>query len=197
MKTIKITLAALSVSAILSFCQCAQPAANSAQTAPSQQPVAQSTGLKIAYVNVDSLLANYELYLDLREELQRKEEDSRLKVNQEADKLQKDIDDFNKKLQNNVYSSQERAQQEQNRLVKKQQDLQDLTTKLGQELETLEYESNMKVSESVDNFIKEYNKTAGYNMILSRSSLMYIDSSMNITEEVLNGLNEEYRKSKK
>lgn len=196
MKTIKITLAALSVTAILSFCQCTQQAAAPAQGEPVQQSAASTTGLKIAYVNVDSLLSNFDLYTDLREELQRKEEDSRLKVNQEAEKLQKDIDDFNKKLQNNVYSSQERAQQEQNRLLKKQQDLQELTNKLGLELDQAENANAVRVSETIDNFIKEYNKTAGYNMILSRSSLLYIDSSMDITKEILDGLNAEYKKSK-
>ncbi len=196
MKTIKITLAALSVTAILSFCQCTQQAAAPTQGEPVQQSAASTTGLKIAYVNVDSLLSNFDLYTDLREELQRKEEDSRLKVNQEAEKLQKDIDDFNKKLQNNVYSSQERAQQEQNRLLKKQQDLQELTNKLGLELDQAENANAVRVSETIDNFIKEYNKTAGYNMILSRSSLLYIDSSMDITKEILDGLNAEYKKSK-
>lgn len=198
MKTIKLTLAALSVSAIFSFCQCTQPAAApAAQSEPVQQPASSQTiGLKVAYINVDSLLANYEMYIDLFDQLQRKDEDSRLKVNQEAEKLQKDIDDFNKKLQNNVYSSQERAEQEQNRLIKKQQDLQDLSNKLGNELDIMRNDNAVKVTEAVDAYIRKYNKTAGYNMIISRSSLMYVDSNLDITGDILTGLNEEYKKSK-
>lgn len=196
MKTIKITFAALSVSAILSFCQCTQPASQPQSETTPATVASPTTGLRIAYVDVDSLLSNYNLYIDLLDQLQRKEEDSRLKLNQEAEKLQKDIDDFNKKLQNNVYSSQERAQQEQNRLIKKQQDLQDLSAKLGAELDAEGAANSQKVIEAVNKFITEYNKTAGYNMIISRSSLMYADKDMDITPIILDGLNEEYKKSK-
>ena len=54
----------------------------------------------------------------------------------------------------------------------------------------------VKVTEAVDAYIRKYNKTAGYNMIISRSSLMYVDSNLDITGDILTGLNEEYKKSK-
>ena len=57
--------------------------------------------------------------------------------------------------------------------------------------------NSQKISETVDNFVKEYNKTHGYNMIISKSSLLYADEALNITAEILEGLNAAYSQSEK
>ena len=123
----------------------------------------------------------------------RKEENSRLLLTEEAEKLQKEIDDFNKKLQNNVFSSQERVNQEQNRLLKKQQEFEALEAKLSNELMIESNKNAEKVSEAVNSFLKEYNKDKGFNLILSKASIMLADESMDITAEVIEGLNANYK----
>ncbi|MBO6078504.1 MAG: OmpH family outer membrane protein [Bacteroidaceae bacterium] len=180
----------LSASMIMGFCQCSQSTDNA--TPQEQSPVAVS-GLKIAYIDVDSLLANYAFYQDLSEEMMRKEENYRLVLKEEANKLDKDVQDFQKKVQNNVYSSRERAESEQNRLLKRQQSLQEKSDKYSQELLNESNANAQKVSEAVDNYVKEYNKTKGYNLIISKASLMFADESLNITSEVLDGLNAQYK----
>ncbi len=180
----------LSASMIMGFCQCSQSTDNA--TPQEQSPVAVS-GLKIAYIDVDSLLANYAFYQDLSEEMMRKEENYRLVLTEEANKLDKDVQDFQKKVQNNVYSSRERAESEQNRLLKKQQSLQEKSDKYSQELLNESNANAQKVSEAVENYVKEYNKTKGYNLIISKASLMFADESLNITSEVLDGLNAQYK----
>lgn len=180
----------LSTSMIMGFCQCSQSTDNA--TPQEQSPVAVS-GLKIAYIDVDSLLANYAFYQDLSEEMMRKEENYRLVLKEEANKLDKDVQDFQKKVQNNVYSSRERAESEQNRLLKRQQSLQEKSDKYSQELLNESNANAQKVSEAVDNYVKEYNKTKGYNLIISKASLMFADESLNITSEVLDGLNAQYK----
>lgn len=180
----------LSASMIMGFCQCSQSTDNA--TPQEQSPVAVS-GLKIAYIDVDSLLANYAFYQDLSEEMMRKEENYRLVLKEEANKLDKDVQDFQKKVQNNVYSSRERAESEQNRLLKRQQSLQEKSDKYSQELLNESNANAQKVSEAVENYVKEYNKTKGYNLIISKASLMFADESLNITSEVLDGLNAQYK----
>lgn len=194
MKINTISTAVLSVAMIMGFSQCKQQD----QTATAQQaaPVAVS-GLKIAFVDVDSLLINYAFYQDLSEELLRKEENYRLVLTEDANKFQKEVEDFNSKVRNQVYSTPERAQQEQNRLTKKQQSLEEKSAKFSNELDLENRQNSQKISEAVDNYIKEYNKTHGYNLILTRSSLMYADDVMNITAEILEGLNAEYKSSNK
>jgi outer membrane protein len=184
----------LSAVAVFGFTQCQQPATGTNAAQQEQSPIAVS-GLKIAYVDVDSLLANYTFYQDLLEEMTRKEENYRLVLAEEANKLQKEINDFQKKLENGVYSSRERAESEQNRLAKKQQAYQEKAQQYSVELDNEGISNSQKVSEVIDNFIKEYNKTHGYNLIISKSSTLFADESLNITAEILDGLNAAYSQS--
>ncbi len=186
----------LSAVAVLGFTQCQQQTTGNNAAQQEQTPIAVS-GLKIAYVDVDSLLANYTYYQDLLEEMTRKEENYRLVLAEEANKLQKDIADFQKKLENGVYSSRERAESEQNRLAKKQQAYQEKAQKYSVELDNEGLSNSQKVSEVVDSFIKDYNKTHGYNLIMTKSSLLFADQVLNITAEVLEGLNAAYNQTDK
>lgn len=192
MKSNKIFVTFMAAFALVAFTQCANKPAENSVSESSETPTF-SQGLKIAYVDVDSLLSAYTFYQDLAEQMLRKEENSRLLLTEEAEKLQKEIDDFNKKLQNNVYSSQERVNQEQNRLMKKQQDFEELQNKLSNELMVESNNNAQKVSEAVNAFLKEYNKEKGFNIILSKASIMLADESMDITAEVIAGLNKEYK----
>lgn len=170
---------------------CKQQAETTNVVPQEQAPVAVS-GLKIAFVDIDSLLANYAFYQDLTEELIRKQENFRLSLAEDEKSLQKDIDDFNNKVRNNVYSSAERVQQEQNRLERKRQAYIEKGNKYAAELEDQNNANSQKVGEAIDKFVKEYNKKHGYNLIITRSSILYADDVMNITAQILDGLNAEY-----
>lgn len=180
--------------AVMFFCQCQQPASNSDNEAGNQETIP-TTGLKIAVIDVDSLLKNYNFCLDLNEGLMRKEENYRLLLTEEAAKLEKEFNDFRKKVQANVYSSEERAQSEQNRLAKKEQAFNEKQAKYSKELDEENASNAQKISEAIDAFLKEYNKTSGYNMIISKAALLYSDGFMDITGEVIKGLNAEYKGS--
>lgn len=175
----------------LTFCQCNESATTSAPAGTQSGAV---TGLKIAYVEIDTLLANYQLYLDVTEELLRKEENSRLLLSEKANEFQAEVETFQKKVQNSVFSSRERAQQEENRLAKKQQDLQELQARLENEYVMEGNKNSLMVSDSIQSFMKDYNKEKGYSVILSKvgDNILLIDPAMNITEEVLAGLNARY-----
>lgn len=183
----------LSAAAVLSFSQCKQQSTETVQV-PEAQGSEQIVGLKIAYINVDSLLANYQYYQDLAEEITRKEENYRLALTEEANKWQKDVEDYQKKVRNGVYSSAERAQSEENRLAKKQQAIQEKSEKYTQELMAERDANSLKINETIDNYIKEFNKANGYNIIINKAALLFVDQSMDITAEILEGLNAAYNK---
>lgn len=174
---------------VLGFCQCSQQNATTPQ--PSQSTISVS-GLKMAYIDVDSLLLNYDYYQDLMEEMTRKEENYRLILAEEINKFEKEYNDHQKKLENGVYSSRDRAESEQNRLAKKQQAIRDKSDKYSQEIMDERESNSQKISETVDKFIKEYNKDHGYNFIFSKASLMFADETLNITADILSGLNSQY-----
>jgi len=79
--------------------------------------------MKIAYVEIDTLLAQYNFCIDLNEGMVKKSENVRLTLNQKARELDKQKQDFQTKYQNNAYLSPERAQQEYNRIAKLKEDL--------------------------------------------------------------------------
>lgn len=181
---------------VLSFSQCKNADGVVAETENNGSEIV--SGMKIAYVEIDTLLSKYQFYLDLAEEMLRKEENSRLLLSEKASEFQAEYETFQKKLQNNVFSSQERAQQEGNRLAKKQEDLQELNDRLSNELLVENNNVSLKVSDSIQSYLKDYNKTKGYSIILSKvgDNILLIDSAMNITAEVIEGLNARYISAK-
>ena len=184
-------LAALAL--IVLFSQCAGKADNQAANASTQ--AAGLCRMKIAYVEIDTLLAKYNYCVDLNEAMVKKSENVRLTLNQKAKDLDRQKQEFQTKVQNNAYLTQERAQQEYNRIAKLEQDLQNLGNKLQSELMSENEKNSLQLRDSINAFLKEYNKTRGYSMIISNTgfdNLLYADSIYNITREILEGLNARY-----
>ena len=176
------------------FSQCAGKADNAAAPAASGNANATS-GLKIAYVDVDTLLSQYNFCKDLNADMISKEENSRMVLNQKANELRKSQQEFQKKYESNAFISPERAQQEYARLGKLEQDLQALQNKLATEMASENAKNSQILRDSINAFLKEYNKTKGYNLIISNTSfdnLLYADSTLNITKEIVDGLNARY-----
>ena len=129
-----------------------------------------------------------------------KEENIRTTLNEKAKKLEADAREWERKVQNNGFASQERAQQEQQRILKQQQDLQALQQKLSDELAAENQKNNLELRDSISSFLKQYNKEKNFDLILSNSgldNLLYAKKALNITDEVVNGLNSRYTPKKK
>ena len=188
-------IAALAV--IVLFSQCAGKVDQQVVSAAAQAPGL--SGMKIAFVEVDTLLSKYNFCIDLNEAMVKKSENVRLTLNQKAKELDKQKQEFQTKVQNNAYISQERAQQEYNRIAKLEQDLQNLSNKLQAELMSENEKNSLQLRDSINSFLKEYNKTKGYSFIISNTgfdNLLYADSIYNITDEILAGLNARYSSKK-
>lgn len=183
--------------AVIALTQCTQ--------APQQAPVVVTTPcdsaptLKIAYVDIDTLLTSYNLWIELNEEMIRKEENVRATLNEKAKSLQDDYDDFERKLNNNAFVTRERAEAEQNRILKKREDLEALSERLTNELAIENEKNSLLFRDSINAFIRDYNKVHKYNIILSRigDNILYIDYAMNITQEIIDGLNARHEMNKK
>ena len=155
--------------------------------------------LPIAYVNIDSLLQNYQFAKEANESLIKKQEDSRLTINAKARQLQVEMGEFQHKLENNAFLSRERAEQEQARLTKKQQDLQILDSDLSKQLVLVQQKMSEQLRDTINSFMKDFNKDHKYQMIISNTSsdnILYADKSYDITAEVTKLLNERYEAKK-
>lgn len=154
-----------------------------------------SAGMPVAYVNVDSLLENYNYAKDLNEIILKKSENSRASVNQKATTLRTEMQEFQRKIENNAFLTRERAEQEQQRLLQKQQELQELDARLSQELMAEQQKLNEQLRDTVVAQLKVYNKDKGYQIIYSNTmgdNILYADKVYDITAELLEYLNKNY-----
>ncbi|MGI6074546.1 MAG: OmpH family outer membrane protein [Fermentimonas sp.] len=151
--------------------------------------------LPIAYVNVDTLLINYNYAKDLNESLLRKEESTRATLNQRQSQINSAVQEFERKLKNNAFLSQDRAQQEQERIFKMNQEYQQLADRLSQEFLIEQQKLNQQMEDSIKVRLAEYNKTKNYEIIFSNiatSTLLFAKEKYDITDEVVQYLNSQY-----
>ena len=151
--------------------------------------------LPIAYVNIDSLLLHYQFAKDANESLIKKQEDSRATINSKAVQLKGEMDEFQRKLNNNAFLSRDRAEQEQARLQKKQQDLQELDGNLSKQLVQIQQKMSEQLRDTINAFMKEFNKEHKYQLIISNTSsdnVLYAEKGYDITLEVTKALNDRY-----
>ncbi|MFV0545400.1 MAG: OmpH family outer membrane protein [Bacteroides sp.] len=184
---------------IVLFSQCAGKADNQTAANPTQATAGLS-GMKIAYVEIDTLLAKYNFCIDLNEAMVKKSENVRLQLNQRANELAKEKQEFQKKYENNAFLSKESAESQYARLAQKEQELQNLSNKLQGELMRENEKNSLMFRDSINAFLKNYNQTHGYSLIFSNTgfdNLLYADSAFNITKEIVDGLNARYSSSKK
>ena len=188
-------IALFAFATMLFFTQCAkqQSAEQSTGDAAATTAVAEKS-IKIAFVDIDSLLSKYEFSIILNKEMLRKEEDMRMKLSEKAKTLQADYDDFQRKLQNNVYATRERAEEEQARILKQKDALEKLEHRLIGELSAESQKNNITLHDSINSFLKAYNAEKKFDLILSRvgDNILFANDALNITEEVINGLNARY-----
>ena len=155
--------------------------------------------LPIAYVNIDSLLLHYQFAKDANESLIKKQEDSRVTINSKAVQLKGEMDEFQRKLDNNAFLSRDRAEQEHNRLLKRQQELQELDGNLSKQLVQVQQKMSEQLRDTINVFMKQFNKDHKYQMIISNTSsdnVLYAEKGYDITSEVTKQLNERYTAKK-
>ena len=184
----------MALALVLMFTQCAD---NKSNGSTNNVPAAVSgpANMKIAYVEIDSLLTKYRFWNDLNEMMIKKEENIRTTLNEKAKDLDSEMREFQRKLENNGFASRERAEQENLRISQKQRDLQQLQEKLSNELQAENQKNSLQLRDSINSFLKIYNKDKGYSLIISNTgfdNLLYADPAFNITNEIVEGLNARY-----
>jgi outer membrane protein len=177
----------------------AMASCNNASPKMDEQPVAATDvageGIKIAYVEVDSLMTQYNFAKDYSVTLQRKSTNARNTLTQKGNQLQAAVDNFQKKLNNNGFTSREQAESQQAAIQRQQRDLQALQARLEGELANETQQFNEALRDSLNNFLAQYNKSKKYDIILSKAgdNILYANKKFDITQDVINGLNKRYK----
>ncbi|MDR1022240.1 MAG: OmpH family outer membrane protein [Prevotellaceae bacterium] len=156
-------------------------------------------GEGVVYVNIDSLVRGYDMYFDLQKEFEAKAKKKDADFSARMKKFESDARDFQDKVEKGLVTRSQ-AQQLQEGLAKREQELLQLRQELQGELQEEEAVMLRQIQNNIQTYINEYNQTKGYNLILSTSGsavVLYGNPTLNITSEVLKGLNETYVKAKK
>ncbi|MGN0221888.1 MAG: OmpH family outer membrane protein [Prevotella sp.] len=184
---------------VMSMALAVLSACNQAESKMDEEPASTATetsaGMKIAYVEVDSLMSQYNFCKEYSLILQKKSNNARNTLNQKGAQLQKAAANFQEKLQSNGFTSREEAERVQMALQRQQQDLQELQNRLGSELDSETAKFNEALRDSLQNFLKVYNKSKKYDLILSKAgdNILYAAKKYDITQDVINGLNKRYK----
>ena len=191
----KYIFSALTLAAMMVSCNNASPKMD-------EQPAAgetTATGLKIAYVEVDSLMTQYDFAKDYSVTLQKKSNNARNTLTQKGNALQAAVNNFQQKLNNNGFTSREQAASQQAAIERQQRDLQELQARLENELASETAKFNETLRDSLQSFLKDYNKDKQYSLILTKQgdNILLADKKFDITNDVINGLNKRYKPAKK
>lgn len=152
------------------------------------------TSIKIAYVEVDSIMSQYKFCKDYSLILQKKGQNIQSTLASKQQALQAAAANFQQKVQQNAYT-REQAEAIQAGLQKQSADLQGLNQRLSNEFQVETEKYNAALRDSLRHFLNEYNKDKKYSLILSKAgdNLLYADKAFDITNDVVAGLNKAYK----
>jgi outer membrane protein len=176
---------------VLTSCNKA-PKANDSKAVP-----AVSTEMKIAYVEVDTIMSQYKFSKEYQAILQKKAQNIQNTLASKQQALEAAAAKLQQDYQANALT-QEQAQTRQAAIQKQNADLQALNQRLSTEFQTETEKFNTALRDSIQNYLKVYNKDKSYSMILTKAgdNILYADKKYDITAEVVAGLNKVYKPAK-
>lgn len=191
LKVLTITAATM---AALSSCNQSAPKVDAKSDTPQKVPAS----LKIAYVEVDSIMSQYKFCKDYSLILQRKGQNIKSTLATKQQQLQAAAANFQQKMQQNAYT-RDQAEAINANLQKQNADLQMLDQRLTNEFQNETEKYNNALRDSIQHYLKIYNQDKHYSLILSKAgdNLLYADKAFDITNEVVAGLNKAYKPSAK
>jgi len=156
-----------------------------------------SLALPIAYIELDSILVNYEMFIDLQDELMKKQEQSEAELTSKSRTWERGAADYQDKMSKGLITRSQ-AQEVEAQLYQEQQNLIQLRDQMSMELAEEKQVTDRQVMYSIIEYLEEYNADGKYQFIFSKSfggNLLVSEPALDITNEVLAGLNAKYRAS--
>ncbi len=184
-------------------CNSTSTANNTATTATATTAIvtptaSTSTTIPIAYINIDSLVSAYDLYSDLRSAYETKAAKVEKELTAKSRSFEKDVADFQNKVEKGLVTRAQAATMEQS-LQKKQQDFVANRDLLLQGMAEEERVMLNNIQYNITEYLKEFNADNRYGVILSTTTagpVLNADPALNITTQVLDGLNKKYAAEK-
>ena len=153
----------------------------------------------IVYVRIDSLILKYDMYSDLSGELEAKKQAIESDLNKKGRKLESDGKAFENQI-NKGLLTRSAAEKQQQTLLQRQQDLQNLASQKQAELMEENEVMMNQVMDAVTTYLERYNEQHNFAAILTTSATTNVvivgNPALDITAEIVEGLNNEYIKKR-
>ena len=178
-KNIIKTLSLLAVVAMMASCNNKPSKMDDAAEEEQQQT------MRIAYVELDSLTEHYEYAKVMKDSLEKMSANATNVLSNKDKELERSYNSIQTKLQNKTAVAA--FEQERNNRVA-------LEARLSNELAQKQADFLKTLQDSLDHFLAEYNKDKKFDLILNKATVLYSDQKYDITQDVINGLNNRYTK---
>ena len=197
MKRIVTLLSAVLAAGIL-FSAC-----NNAGTPAATETQADTTAVagSIVFFNIDKVVENYDMANDLRSVVETKVSGIQSEIDRRGNKLQKDANDFQNKIDKGLLTNSVANAQYQ-KLQQQQNDYQQYVVRKQQEMQEEQQVMLNQIMNAIAEYVQEYNVTKQYALILTTSGdilpapVVTGSATLDITDEILEGLNAAYVKTK-
>jgi outer membrane protein len=193
-----VVTAAVAVLFVLHFTAGKKSSSSTSDKKEVKDPNDSARHIKVAYIDLDTIQKYYEFFKLKNNEIESDKQRIDNQIQSDLSKLENDRVAFLKRGQSITQQEAEAFQQE----------YQSRYQQIGQRQQTLQNQHLDRQAKAIDDiqkrinlFLQGYNQTKRYDFIFSTQegnpTLYYKDSAFNITADVIKGLNEEYKKTKK
>ena len=168
-----------------------------AETEEASSDAAASKG-DIVYFDLDRILMEYDMANDLRSVVETKAQNIEAEVTRRGKKLENEVKSFQEKL-NKGLMTRSVAEVQQQKLMQQEQEFNNYAAQKQQEIQEEQVVMMNQLGDAIKTFIDKYNAEKQYAMILTNSGgapVITADAALDITDDILAGLNDEYIKSK-
>lgn len=160
---------------------------------PSRQR-ADTAQAMIAYFNMDSVMARWDLYYQFQQELSQRQSELESDFSGRTESFYESVEDAQYKIQRGLVTRRE-AEELQQQLATEEQNLLSLQNRYTQELQEEGMVRNRKMLDMIERYVAELSKRQGYDFVYSYTfggNLIYGAKPFNITDDVVEGLNQRY-----
>ena len=154
---------------------------------------------KIAFINSDSILSQYAMAKEIKAQLEDKVKKIQSELATRETSFQKRVKDFQDKMQAKSIT-QEQAQKTNDQLTQEKQSLDGLSGQYQQLIAQQQQELTIALHDTITNYLKRFNKDVKFDYIFNfraGGDLLFQNPGLDITDVVLKGLNEDYKKHNK
>lgn len=191
-----VSIVAVIVMAIVGF---SSPAVEQASPAADDSTVVSAGKGDFVYLQLDRVVTEYDKYNDMMSAIETKAQGIQNDITRRGQLFENEVTTFQNKVSKGLMTrSVAEAQQEE--LMKKEQELNIYVGQKQQEIQDEQIVMTNTIMEDIKNFVARYNQDKGYSLILTTSeatnTIILGNASIDITDAVIAGLNEEYTRTK-